>query len=136
MPSKNLLRSAKIAHVRHTETQAQEKFGTTAMTCCWPMGQVDRARSDSDTEGVLKIVHKTDGSILNVTMVASSAGEMIHELALPINHGLKVDDVAISIHVYPTYSTASMQAAAHIRAGQLLGGRSGPVIHGLSRLIR
>ena len=125
-----------VAHVGHTEAQAEEKFGTTAMNCYWPMDQVDRARSESDTEGFLKIVHKTDGSILGVTIVAARAGEMIHEWALAIDHGLKVGDVANSIHVYPTYSTASMQAAAHIRVGQLLGGRSGRVIRGLSRLIR
>ena len=125
-----------VAHIGYTETQAREQFGQTAMTCYWPMDQVDRARSEGDTEGFLKIVHKTDGTILGVTVVAARAGEMVHEWVLAIDHDLKVDDVANSIHVYPTYSTASMQAAAHIRVGQLLGGKSGRVIRRLSRLIR
>jgi hypothetical protein len=40
------------------------------------------------------------------------------------------------MHVYPTYSTASMQAAAAIRVGQLLGGTTGKVIRSLARLMR
>jgi hypothetical protein len=47
-----------------------------------------------------------------------------------------VGDVAQAIHVYPTYSTASMQAAAAIRVGQLLSGTSGRVVRGLARLVR
>ena len=40
------------------------------------------------------------------------------------------------IHVYPTYSMASMQVAAHIRVKQLLSGTSGRIVRGLARLMR
>lgn len=125
-----------VAHVGLTKAQALEKFGDTVMTCDWPMAQVDRARSEGDTDGFLKIVHKRDGTLLGTTIVAARAGEMIHEWAITLDRGMKVGDLANSIHVYPTYSTASMQAAAHIRVEQLLAGKSGRVIRGLSRLIR
>jgi hypothetical protein len=61
---------------------------------------------------------------------------MIHEWIVALNQGLKVGDLAGAIHIYPTYSTASMQAAAAIRVGQMLSGTSGQVIRGLARLIR
>ena len=125
-----------VAQVGYTEAQVLEQSGTTPMSCYWPMDRVDRARSERDTDGFLKIVHKTDGTILGVTIVAARAGEMIHEWSVALDNSLKVGDVANSIHVYPTYSTASMQAAAHIRVEQLLSGRSGRVIRGLARLIR
>ena len=125
-----------VAHVGLTKAQARERFGESVMTCDWPMAQVDRARSEGDTDGFLKIVHKRDGTLLGVTIVAARAGEMIHEWTIALDRGMKVGDLANTIHVYPTYSTASMQAAAHIRVEQLMTGRSGRVIRGLSRLIR
>ena len=125
-----------VAHVGLTKSQARERFGDSVMTCDWPMAQVDRARSEGDTDGFLKIVHKRDGTLLGVTIVAARAGEMIHEWTIALDRGMKVGDLANTIHVYPTYSTASMQAAAHIRVEQLMTGRSGRVIRGLSRLIR
>jgi hypothetical protein len=61
---------------------------------------------------------------------------MIQEWILALDLGLKVGDLSNSIHVYPTYSTASMQAAAAIRVEKLLDGMSGRVVHSLARLMR
>jgi hypothetical protein len=47
-----------------------------------------------------------------------------------------VGDLANAIHVYPTYSTASWQAAAAIRVEQLLSGTSGRVVRTLAGLMR
>ncbi len=74
--------------------------------------------------------------MLGITIVAARAGEMIHEWLVAMEHGLKVSDLAQVIHVYPTYSTASMQAAADIRVAQLLGGTSGRIVRGVARLMR
>jgi arylformamidase len=53
-----------------------------------------------------------------------------------VEHGLKVGDIARVIHVYPTYSVASMQAAADMRVAQLLGGTRGKIIRRLVQLMR
>jgi pyruvate/2-oxoglutarate dehydrogenase complex dihydrolipoamide dehydrogenase (E3) component len=86
--------------------------------------------------GFVKLVHKGDGAILGATIVAARAGEMIQEWSLAIDRGLKMGDLANTIHVYPTYCTASMQAAAHIQVERLLAGASGWVIRGWARLAR
>ncbi len=125
-----------VAHAGLTENQARERFGNTVMTCDWPMERVDRARAEGDLAGFLKLVHKKDGTLLGVTIVAGRAGEMIHEWLVAMEHGLKVGDLARVIHVYPTYSTASMQVAADIRVTQLLGGMSGKVIRRIAHLMR
>ncbi len=125
-----------VAHVGLTEQQAREQLGDAVMTCEWPMERVDRARTEGHTQGFLKLVHKKDGTLLGATIVCQRAGEMIHEWIVALEHSLKVGDLAQTIHVYPTYSTASMQAAAEIRVAQLLGGISGRVIRGLSHLLR
>ena len=125
-----------VAHVGLTEAQAWEEFGGTVMVCEWPMDRVDRARAEGATAGFLRIIHQRDGTLLGATVVASRAGEMIHEWIVALANGLKVGDLASTIHVYPTYSTSSMQAAAHIRVAQSLSGTSGKVVRGLARLMR
>jgi len=125
-----------VARIGMSEAQARDQFGKAVRTCDWPMEKVDRARAEGDTAGFMKLVHHQDGTLLGATIVARRAGEMIHEWILALDRGLKVGDLADVIHVYPTYSTVIMQAAAHIRVEQLLAGTSGRVIRGLARLIR
>jgi pyruvate/2-oxoglutarate dehydrogenase complex dihydrolipoamide dehydrogenase (E3) component len=125
-----------VAHVGLTEAQARERHGDDVRTCEWPMAGVDRARTEGDTSGFTKIVHRPDGRLLGATIVAARAGEAISEWIVALHKGLKVGELSDMIHVYPTYSTATMQAAAHIRVQQLLSGASGHVIRGLARLVR
>ena len=125
-----------VAHVGLTEIQARERFGEAVMTCDWPMARVDRARTEGDTAGFIKLVHKKDGTLLGATIVASRAGEMIHEWIVALHEGIKVGDLSNAIHVYPTYSIAGQQAAAAIRIDRLLSGASGHVVRGLVHLMR
>jgi pyruvate/2-oxoglutarate dehydrogenase complex dihydrolipoamide dehydrogenase (E3) component len=125
-----------VAHVGLTEADARAKYGDDVLTCDWPMARVDRAQADGDTAGFFKLVYRNDGTMLGTTIVAAHAGEMIAEWLVALNRGLKIDDLASVIHVYPTYSTASMRAAAAVRVEHLLGGASGRVIRGLARILR
>jgi pyruvate/2-oxoglutarate dehydrogenase complex dihydrolipoamide dehydrogenase (E3) component len=125
-----------VAHVGFSEAQAREQFGSDVRTCHWSMNGVDRARTDRENDGFIKLVHKSSGELLGVTIVANHAGEVIHEWILALDQGLKVGDLTDSLHVYPTYSIAGMQTAAHIYVGKLLAGTSGRVIRGLARVMR
>ena len=125
-----------VAHVGLTEAQARERFGDGTMVCHWPMSSVDRAVAESDTSGFIKLVHRPNGTVLGATIVAGRAGEMIHEWSLAIDQGLKVRELAESIHVYPTYSTSTMQIAAKLRVDQVLSGNTGRLVRGLARLAR
>ncbi|HSR35398.1 MAG TPA: FAD-dependent oxidoreductase, partial [Anaerolineae bacterium] len=58
-----------VAHAGLTEAQAREKFGDDVLTCDWPMAKVDRARSEGDTAGFLKLVHLKNGTLLGTTIV-------------------------------------------------------------------
>ncbi len=124
-----------VARIGMTESQAREQLGDAVGICDWPMERVDRARAEGDTAGFMKLVQRNDGTLLGATIVAGRAGEMIHEWVLALDRGLKVSDFGDVIHVYPTYSTAIMQAAAHIRVEQLLAGASGRIIRRLARLM-
>jgi pyruvate/2-oxoglutarate dehydrogenase complex dihydrolipoamide dehydrogenase (E3) component len=66
-----------VAHAGLTEAQARSKFGEGVMVCNWPLEKVDRALTDGDATGFVKLIHKANGTILGVTVAAPRAGEMI-----------------------------------------------------------
>ena len=122
-----------VAHVGLTEAEAREQMGEGVRTAAWPMAQVDRALVESDADGFLKVVYNKNGTLLGVTIVAGRAGEMLHEWILAMDRGLKLGDIAGSLHIYPTYSMGSLQASAEVRMEQLLSGISGRVVRRLVR---
>jgi pyruvate/2-oxoglutarate dehydrogenase complex dihydrolipoamide dehydrogenase (E3) component len=117
-----------------TEEQARQKLGDDVFTTVWPMKRVDRALNEAEDTGFLKLVYRKDRKLLGVTIVAAEAGEMVNEWVVAMKHGFKVDELASVIHVYPTYSTASMQASAAILVKRLLGGLSGEIIKRLAHV--
>ncbi len=125
-----------VAHVGLTEAEARAKHGAAVKVNQWAMARTDRAVCDSDTDGFLKVVSRSDGALLGATLVAPRAGEAITEFTLALNHRLKVTDVANAIHAYPTYSTAAQQLAASVAVESFLSGAAGRVIQGLSKIMR
>jgi pyruvate/2-oxoglutarate dehydrogenase complex dihydrolipoamide dehydrogenase (E3) component len=125
-----------VAHVGMTEDQARQKLSDDVLTNFWPMKRVDRALNEAEATGFLKLVYRKDRKLLGVTIVAAEAGEMVNEWVVAMKHNFKVDELASVIHVYPTYSTASMQASAAVLVKRLLGGLSGEVIKRLAHVKR
>jgi pyruvate/2-oxoglutarate dehydrogenase complex dihydrolipoamide dehydrogenase (E3) component len=122
-----------VAHVGLTEAQANDKYGASVRVARWDMDCTDRAVCENDMHGFIKVVHQKDGTLLGATIVARRAGEAISEFVQALKHGLKVNDMASAIHVYPTYSTAVMQLAGGVLLDDLFTGISGKVIKRLSR---
>ena len=116
-----------------TEDEARAQFGGKATVSRWPMSEVDRALTDREADGFVKAIHLPNGRILGATIAAPRAGEMIQEWTMAIDHGMKLGDMARSIHVYPTYSMASQQLALKAQSERLLGGRAGGLLRRLAR---
>ena len=125
-----------VAHIGLTEAQAKAEFGDRIQVHRWDMAHIDRAVCESDRSGFVKIITKTDGTLVAATIVAARAGESIVELIVAMNRGMKIKELAGTIHPYPTYSTAVQQMAADITVEQLLSGSSGKLVRGLSKIIR
>jgi pyruvate/2-oxoglutarate dehydrogenase complex dihydrolipoamide dehydrogenase (E3) component len=100
-----------IAHVGLYEAEAHAK-GMQTQTIVIPFSDVDRALTDGEPEGLLKVLLKQGSDkILGATIVAKHAGEMISEitLAMVTKQGLKA--IARVIHPYPTQAEAIKKAA-------------------------
>jgi pyruvate/2-oxoglutarate dehydrogenase complex dihydrolipoamide dehydrogenase (E3) component len=125
-----------VAHVGLAELQARSQFGNELKVRRWPIEKIDRAVCEDDRNGFIKILAKSDGSILGATIVGERAGEAITEIVLAMKHGLKVGDVAGTIHPYPTYSTGVQLLTTEMAIEKRLSGASGKIIRGLSAVAR
>ena len=95
-----------VAQVGPTEEQARSEFGQEIRVCRWDLSRVDRAVCDNDRSGFIKVIAtRATARFSRSTIVAERAGETINEVAVAMKHGLKINDVAGTIHAYPTYST-------------------------------
>ena len=100
-----------VAHVGLYEHEAREK-GVAVQTFVQPMGEVDRAVLDGDTDGFVKVhVRKGTDRIVGVTIVGRHAGEMIGEAALTMVAGGRLGLLGRTIHPYPTQSEALRKVA-------------------------
>jgi pyruvate/2-oxoglutarate dehydrogenase complex dihydrolipoamide dehydrogenase (E3) component len=99
-----------LAHTGLTEAEAREKHGDNIEVWHQDLEHNDRARADGASEGAIMVI--TDKKkIVGAHILAASAGEMIHEFALAIEEGVKLNDLAQFMHVYPTLGTSVGQLA-------------------------
>jgi dihydrolipoamide dehydrogenase len=64
-----------------------------------------KALGEGESTGFVQIVHETGtGRILGCQIVGPHAVETIHEVALAMRHGLRVRDIAETVHAHPTVS--------------------------------
>jgi pyruvate/2-oxoglutarate dehydrogenase complex dihydrolipoamide dehydrogenase (E3) component len=125
-----------VAQVGLSEESARSLFGEHVQVRRWPLSKVDRAVCEGDTDGFIKIIGKRDGTILGATIVAQRAGEAIAELAIAMAHKLTINDLAGTIHAYPTYSTGIQLLLTEMAVEARLSGASGRIIRGLSQVVR
>ncbi len=71
----------------------------------------DRALTESETMGFVKIIIDKKERVIGAQIVGSRAGEMIREWQLAINQKLKLSKIARSTFIYPTFGEASKWAA-------------------------
>jgi dihydrolipoamide dehydrogenase len=100
-----------VARVGINETEAGEK-GIDHQVTRYEMKELDRAITESEEQGFVKVLTrgKTD-KILGVTIVGAHAGDIISEYVLAMKHGLGLNKILGTIHVYPTLAEANKSAA-------------------------
>jgi pyruvate/2-oxoglutarate dehydrogenase complex dihydrolipoamide dehydrogenase (E3) component len=95
-----------VAHVGIGATVAASR-GDDVVTLTHSLSDNDRAVLDGQTEGFARVhVARRGGRILGATMVAGHAGEMIGEIAVAMQSGLRMSVLGSTIHPYPTQSEA------------------------------
>jgi pyruvate/2-oxoglutarate dehydrogenase complex dihydrolipoamide dehydrogenase (E3) component len=100
-----------LAHVGAREADLNEQ-GISFEIYRFPFSKIDRAVTDGNTTGLIKIyAKKWSGKILGASVVGAHAGEMISQYALAMKNGVSLRDFADTIHPYPTYGLGARRAA-------------------------
>lgn len=121
-----------VAQVGLTEAQARERSDRVHVQR-WPVERIDRAQTAGEQTGFLKLITRPDGKLVGATVVASAASELVNELALAVERGLTLRDLAATVHAYPTYSFGIQQASAEATYSQLTSGWRGRLLSVLAR---
>jgi len=99
-----------IGTVGMTEAEAEEA-GFDPVVGQMPLRASGRALSLNETDGFVRVVADGDrGFVLGAQIVGPEASELVAELALAIELGATLEDVAATIHVHPTLSEAVHEA--------------------------
>lgn len=70
-----------------------------------------RALSMAADEGLVKILATEDGTILGAHFLGAHASDMIHEIAVLMNHGATISELADMVHAHPSLSEIILAAA-------------------------
>jgi pyruvate/2-oxoglutarate dehydrogenase complex dihydrolipoamide dehydrogenase (E3) component/uncharacterized membrane protein YdjX (TVP38/TMEM64 family) len=112
-----------VARVGLNETEAKEKNVPYTATV-YGIDDLDRAIADEEAHGLVKVLTQpgTD-KILGVTIVGEHAGDLIAEYVLAMKHGLGLNKILGTIHIYPTLAEANKYAAGAWKRGTVTQGQ-------------
>ena len=91
----------------------------------YDIADLDRAITDEEAHGLVKVLTVPGKDrILGVTIVGAHAGDIIAEFITAMKHGIGLNKILGTIHIYPTFAEANKYAAgvwkrAHAPAGLL-----------------
>jgi len=113
-----------VARVGLNETEAKEKNVAYDVTL-YAIEDLDRAIADGERQGMVKVLTVPGRDrILGATIVGEHAGDLIAELIVAMKHGIGMNKILGTIHIYPTLAEATKMAAgnwkrAHAPQGML-----------------
>jgi pyruvate/2-oxoglutarate dehydrogenase complex dihydrolipoamide dehydrogenase (E3) component/uncharacterized membrane protein YdjX (TVP38/TMEM64 family) len=113
-----------VARVGLNETEAKEKNIPYEVTT-YGIDDLDRAIADGNAHGLVKVLTVPGkDKILGATIVGEHAGDLITEFVSAMKHGIGLNKILGTIHIYPTLAEANKYAAgvwkkAHAPAGLL-----------------
>jgi len=112
-----------LAQAGETEASARQK-GLDITVTISPFASNDRARTERDSDGFVKVISTKKGRVLGATIVGAQAGELIQVWCLAIAQGLKLSAIAGVVAPYPTRGETSKRAAGDFYAPRLFGERT------------
>jgi pyruvate/2-oxoglutarate dehydrogenase complex dihydrolipoamide dehydrogenase (E3) component len=123
-----------LAQVGMGEAVAHDAHGKKIRVLRWIFAENDRAQTERDIIGEVKIVTLANGRILGAAILGAGAGDLILPWALAISRRLKIGALANLIVPYPTRSEAGKRAAGSFYTPTLFSPRTQRFVRLLARL--
>ncbi len=100
-----------VARVGLNEQEAKER-GIAHEVSVYGIDDLDRAIADGEAHGLVKVLTAPGKDrILGVTIVGEHAGDLLAEYVLAMRHGIGLNKILGTIHIYPTLAEANKYAA-------------------------
>jgi pyruvate/2-oxoglutarate dehydrogenase complex dihydrolipoamide dehydrogenase (E3) component/uncharacterized membrane protein YdjX (TVP38/TMEM64 family) len=100
-----------VARVGLNETDAAAR-GVRYEATVYRLEELDRAIAEGAAHGMVKVLTAPGSDrVLGATIVGERAGDLIAEFVLAMKHGIGLNKILGTIHVYPTFAEAAKQAA-------------------------
>jgi dihydrolipoamide dehydrogenase len=110
--------SPEFSSVGLTELQAKEA-GLRVQVGTFSFQANGRALTMGKSEGMAKLIANEADTIIGAHILGPNASELLAELTICIQKGLKLQDVSSAYHIHPTLSEAIMEAALHAKGKAL-----------------
>jgi pyruvate/2-oxoglutarate dehydrogenase complex dihydrolipoamide dehydrogenase (E3) component len=102
-----------VARVGLNELEAKEQ-GVAYEVTSYGLDDLDRAIADGEAHGFVKVLTVPGKDrILGATIVGEHAGDLIAEFVTAMRHGLGLNKILGTIHIYPTWTEANKYAAGN-----------------------
>ena len=102
-----------VARVGLNETEAKEQ-GVDYELTTYGIDDLDRAIADEEAHGIIKVLTVPGkDKILGVTIVGEHSGDLIAEYVTAMKHGLGLNKILATIHIYPTMAEANKFVAGN-----------------------
>ena len=121
-----------LAHVGKSE--ADIKDGSDLVITQWQFNQSDRAQTEDETSGLIKIITDKKGKIYGTTIVGAHAGELILPWTMAIREGKSLRAFTDTITPYPTLSEISKQVSGEFYKPKLFSGKVRTLVSWLQKL--
>ncbi len=100
-----------VARVGLNEQDAKEQ-NIAYEVSTYHLDDLDRAITDGEAHGFVKVLTQPGkDKILGVTIVGEHAGDLLAEFVLAMKHGLGLNKILGTIHIYPTMAEANKYVA-------------------------
>jgi pyruvate/2-oxoglutarate dehydrogenase complex dihydrolipoamide dehydrogenase (E3) component len=100
-----------VARVGLNETEAKER-GIAYEVSVYGIDELDRAIAEGEAHGIVKVLTVPGKDrILGATIVGEHAAELIVEFIAAMKHGIGLNKILGTIHIYPTLAEANKYAA-------------------------
>jgi pyruvate/2-oxoglutarate dehydrogenase complex dihydrolipoamide dehydrogenase (E3) component len=121
-----------LAHVGASEMDIKERLDF--IVTKWQFSQSDRAQTEDETAGLIKVITDRKGKIYGVTIVGVHAGELILPWVIGLREGKTLRAFTDTIAPYPTFSEVSKQVSGEFYKPKLFSQKVRIIVSWLQKL--